>query len=133
MNELYAYPYNDYRYYLQHSAKGTTWHKEDHKYLYVDENGNYIYEEDVAKAKLEKKATDLKDKVVGSIFDSIVSNTRMNEPEDEYERQAIRNLTASKGEAVTPEKVEKEVARLKEEDRKKAEKEKKKKRADTAS
>ena len=39
-----SYPDNDYRYYLQHSAKGTTWG--DHKYIAI-ENGRYIYPEDV--------------------------------------------------------------------------------------
>ena len=43
MNEYYgAYPQNDYRYYLQHSAKGTTWKKENPKYVSI-KNGKYIY------------------------------------------------------------------------------------------
>lgn len=114
------YPYNDYSYYLQHSAKGTTWEKKDHKYLYIDENGNYIYD-------YGSKINDLKQQATSNAFDHLVDHTTMGEPEDKYERQAIKNLTASKGEAVTPEKVEKEIARLKEEERKKAEREKKKK------
>lgn len=114
------YPYNDYRYYLQHSAKGTTWEKKDHKYLYIDENGNYIYD-------YGSQIKDLKQQATSNAFDHLLDHTTMGEPKDEYERQAIKNLTASKGEAVTPEKVEKEIARLKEEERKKAEREKKKK------
>lgn len=39
-----SYPQNDYRYYLQHSAKGTTWGK--HKYIAI-KNGRYIYPEDL--------------------------------------------------------------------------------------
>ncbi len=39
------YPENDYRNYLSHSAKGDTW--ANHKYLYIDANGRYIYPEDV--------------------------------------------------------------------------------------
>lgn len=35
------YPYNDYRNYLMHYAKGEK--AKDHKYLYIDENGNYVY------------------------------------------------------------------------------------------
>lgn len=41
------YPDNDYRYYLRHSAKGTTWG--DHKYIAI-ENGRYIYPEDVKRS-----------------------------------------------------------------------------------
>lgn len=41
-----AYPQNDYRYYLKHSFKGTTWKKEDAKYLYK-KDGRYYYPEDV--------------------------------------------------------------------------------------
>lgn len=36
------YPENDYRDYLEHSAKGTHW-KKGHKYDYIDANGNYVY------------------------------------------------------------------------------------------
>lgn len=38
-----TYPQNDYRYYLQHSAKGTTWEKKDHKYV-KKEDGKYWYD-----------------------------------------------------------------------------------------
>ena len=42
MDGIYTqYPYNDYRLYLMHYAKGQT--AKNHKYLYIDENGNYIY------------------------------------------------------------------------------------------
>lgn len=45
MMEYYGvYPENDYRYYLKHYAKGSQ--AKDHKYLYIDENGRYIYPED---------------------------------------------------------------------------------------
>lgn len=114
------YPYNDYRYYLRHSAKGTTWEKKDHKYLYIDENGNYIYD-------YSSQIDDLKGQATSAAANHIINNATIKPSDDEYERQAIKNLTASKGEAVTPEKVEKEIARLKEEERKKAEREKKKK------
>ena len=40
---MYDYPNNDYRAYLQHSAKGTTWEKKNHKYKYII-NGRYVYE-----------------------------------------------------------------------------------------
>ena len=36
---------NDYRDYLIHTSKGTKW--KNHKYLYKDQNGRYIYPEDV--------------------------------------------------------------------------------------
>ena len=39
-----TWPENDYRYYLKHYAKGSQ--AKDHKYLYIDENGRYIYPED---------------------------------------------------------------------------------------
>ena len=41
-----SYPQNDFRDYLEHSAKGQTW--KDHKYI-RKENGRYIYPEDVGK------------------------------------------------------------------------------------
>ena len=50
------YPVNDYRYYfhyLQHSAKGTTWHKENPKYASI-KNGRYIYEENPTDEKIEE-------------------------------------------------------------------------------
>lgn len=37
------YPENDYRTYLEHSAKGQTWSK--HKYLYITPGGRYVYPE----------------------------------------------------------------------------------------
>lgn len=39
------YPVNDYRDYLEHSAKGQEWGK--HKYLYKTATGRYVYPEDV--------------------------------------------------------------------------------------
>ena len=39
---------------LAHSAEGSTWEKEDHKYVKKDENGNYIYPEDLEKSDREK-------------------------------------------------------------------------------
>lgn len=42
-----VYPYNDYRNYLMHYAKGEE--ADNHKYLYK-KNGRYIYEEDVARS-----------------------------------------------------------------------------------
>ena len=39
-----SYPDNDYRNYIAHSAKGQKW--SNHKYLYIDANGNYVYPED---------------------------------------------------------------------------------------
>lgn len=42
MSSLYTYPENDYRRYLRHSAKGTTWG--NHKYISIV-NGRYIYPE----------------------------------------------------------------------------------------
>ena len=36
-----GYPANDYRDYLEHSAKGQTWSR--HKYLYITPNGTYVY------------------------------------------------------------------------------------------
>lgn len=39
------YPENDYRNYLEHSAKGTHW-KKGHKYIAI-KNGKYIYPEDL--------------------------------------------------------------------------------------
>lgn len=46
MNE---YPNNDYRDYIEHSAKGQKW--KNHKYLYKTANGRYVYPEDVSDAK----------------------------------------------------------------------------------
>lgn len=106
-----VYPFNDYRYYLQHSAKDTTWHKEDHKYLYK-KDGRYYYEE------LKGKAEELKRKAKEFV-------TPHMDIDDEYEYRAIQNLSKSSS-AITPEKVEKEKARLMEEDRLKEEKAKKK-------
>lgn len=45
---MYEYPENDYRYYLMHYAKGAE--ADNHKYLYKDENGRYIYPQDVRNA-----------------------------------------------------------------------------------
>lgn len=42
------YPENDYRNYLEHSAKGTHW-KKGHKYIAI-KNGKYIYPEDVKRS-----------------------------------------------------------------------------------
>ena len=38
------YPANDYRSYLEHSAKGQKWKK--HKYLYITSSGRYVYPSD---------------------------------------------------------------------------------------
>lgn len=44
---MFDFPENDYRTYLQHSAKGSHW--KNHKYVRV-ENGRYIYPEDLARS-----------------------------------------------------------------------------------
>lgn len=51
MGESYIYPENDYRSYLEHSAKGTHW-KNGHKYIAI-KNGRYIYPEDLKKGALK--------------------------------------------------------------------------------
>lgn len=45
-NNNSSFPENDYRSYLAHSAKGTTWG--NHRYIRI-ENGRYIYPEDLNK------------------------------------------------------------------------------------
>ena len=52
-----GYPENDWRNYLEHSAKGDTW--ENHKYLYIDANGRYIYPEDVRQMGVKGTAKNL--------------------------------------------------------------------------
>lgn len=49
------YPLNDYRDYLEHSAKGKTW--SDHKYLYITSGGRYVYPEGASRStsKTRKK------------------------------------------------------------------------------
>lgn len=46
MNEPYLFLVNDYRAYLQHSAKGTHW-KNGHAYAYI-KNGRYYYPDEIA-------------------------------------------------------------------------------------
>lgn len=68
------HPYNDYRDYLEHSAKGTHW-KKGHKYIAII-NGRYIYED------LKKKASEGLDKIKNAASKVV----------DEYNRQqALRD------------------------------------------
>ena len=46
-----AYPENDYRSYLEHSARGQKW--SNHKYLYITPNGRYVYPEDQTARRVE--------------------------------------------------------------------------------
>ena len=56
-----TYPQNDYRYYLKHSFKGTTWKKEDAKYLYK-KDGRYYYPEDVGADEASQRYKDRKER-----------------------------------------------------------------------
>ena len=74
MNE---HPYNDYRDYLEHSAKGTHW-KKGHKYIAII-NGRYIYED------LKKKASEGLDKI---------KNAASKAVDEYYRQQALKDSRA---------------------------------------
>lgn len=80
------YPANDYRGYLQHSAKGTHW-KSGHKYKYI-KNGRYYYDDEVsgnsssvgskfksAVGKVSSAMNSVKDKTLGSVGKTAASTT----------------------------------------------------------
>ena len=77
-----------YKSHLQHGAIGQKW--KNHKYLYIDENGNYVYPEDVANGakqkvsgagnKVKKLLNDLKPRTETHMNGKIV-----NTPQEKYD------------------------------------------------
>ena len=117
MSEIYigAWPVNDYRYYLKHSAKGTTWHKEDHKYIDIID-GVYIYAKD-----RNKKDPEYDDRI----------DEYLKDYDDATHPYSIDGANVPKNSKMAREHAKQ---RIIEEDRKKKEKEeKKKKRQETLS
>lgn len=75
------YPENDYRLYLQHGTKGKTWTWPDHKYLYVDKNGNYVYPRDIPKnaaRAIKKKANSVKSAISNAVSEVKSGNAARN-------------------------------------------------------
>ena len=54
------YPSNDYRDYLEHSARGQKW--SNHKYLYITPDGRYVYPENQTARRVENTFRPLVDK-----------------------------------------------------------------------
>ncbi len=104
MSEYYGgLPENDYRDYLEH---GKLWDWANHKYLYIDKNGNYVYARDVArsaKKKANQIATTARNKAnevgynayakTAGIRTSLAKNSKKNK-----ERQTYRDTGLTKKE-----------------------------------
>ena len=82
-----SYPQNDFRDYLEHSAKGQKW--KNHKYIEI-RNGRYIYPEDVGKTYNYLKNRDGGYKRPGSLSDAI-DNAQKFSKDARFIRDSIRS------------------------------------------
>lgn len=88
------YPENDYRAYLEHSYKGTTWKKENPKYS-KKINGRYYYSEDVGADEVSARFKDLKKKYSSDTVDEATSSITEKTKNRIENRKGIRAATNS--------------------------------------